>query len=364
MSLHRQLNQEGIRHANADSPTHARHVRQRKMQRGIDWVPESVSEENPAEVFKLKANGLDLEQGLYFIGNAVNDRQVAGVEFEQHLSAINWDRRWNYAEMKRGDRISMVRRKRSTPAVGETVVNLSPWAMLFVNTQLEIWEQSGVSASDRRDLLLSWLEPLRKEVVDNFEKATGWDVVGSYIHLDSNKVHFAAIHTRVGKDHRLLGEKSLRTVGPWSVAQARIHSIGAGDPADVRLKENLTKFRSRYGDKVPLDLLLHQTVDDKFESQVEGMGTDAVARYDTAKSEYRYWKGKARRESVVRSPGSQRIAWDVLRLITPLLPPPVQAGIRVARTAIQAFQVVTSAIDALPSTLSLSTRNPQLNKTL
>ncbi len=347
MGLRRQLNTEGIAHANADSVTHARHVRQRKEQREIEWMPEVVSPDNPAAEFALRSSGLDLSKGVYFTGTGLTEKAVNGPDFEAHLAAINWERRWNYGQMKRGSKVSNVKRKRKQPAVGESVVNLAPWQMTFINGELERWEKAGLMPDKRKEMLLAWLEPLRLTAAETFGKASGWDVLGSYIHLDSNKVHFGVIHSRVGGDNHLIGEKYLRTVGPWSVAQWRIKQIGGSDPADSRLRQNFERFSERHGrETVPLDLQLHVDVDARFDGLVSTMGTDAKGRFDAAKQHYREWKAKNRQNSVVRSPSSQRIAWEVLRLVTPLLPPQVQATIRLARNASQAFQVVTTVLNA------------------
>lgn len=350
MSLRRQLNSDGIAHANADSATHARHVRQRKGQRTLEWIPETAPETSPSEVFKLRAEGLNLTNGIYFTGAGTKESEVPGQEFEKHLSSINWERRWNYAQMKRGAKVCRVKRKRKEPAVGETVVNLSPWQMLFINKELDVWKNAGVSNDKRREMLLAWLQPLRRSVMEEFQNTTGWEGLGSYIHLDSNKIHFGVIHSRVSESNELIGDKYLKTAGPWSTAMWRVKQVGAADSADSRLRQNLEKFAARHGEKtVPLDIRLHSVVDTKFDELVSYMEADAKKRFEVAKEEYREWKTKVRRDSLVRSPGSQRIAWDVLRLVNPLFPPPIQATIRLARTAYQAFQVVTAALDAVSS---------------
>ncbi|MEI6714252.1 MAG: hypothetical protein WCO60_10900 [Verrucomicrobiota bacterium] len=365
MGLRRSLNADGIRHANADSATHARHVRERREKRMVEWIPEAASETNPSEIFKLRADDLGLGKGLYFVGVGCEELEATGPEFEKHLSSVNWNRRWNYAQMKRGEKVSTVRRKRSQPAVNENVTNLSPWQMTFINRQLEVWENAGVVPEERKELLFAWLEPLRQVVVEEFQKDTGWDVLGSYIHLDSNKIHFGVIYSRVGVDNTLVGKKYCPSVGPWSVAQVRVHALGAGDPADTRLRQNLEKFRARHGqDTIPLDVRLHSVVDAKFEEQVSEL-TDGETRFAEAKQHYREWKTKARRDSVVRSPGAERIGWEVLRLVSPLFPPPVQATIRLARTAYQAFQVVSTALDSISTiTQPQPTKTHEITKTL
>lgn len=93
------------------------------------------------------------------------------------------------------------------------------------------------------------------------------------------------------------------------------------------------------------------------------MGGDAQDRFAEAKEYYKAWKLKARREAVFRTPSSQAIAWRTLRLVGPLLPPQVQTAISIARTCVQAFQVVSAAIDALsPPAAPVSPKNlqPQL----
>lgn len=366
MSLRRQLSSEGIAHANADSPTHARHVRQRREQREVEWIPESVEQENSSEVFKLRSQGLDLNKGLYYVGSGTVERETEGKEFESHLSAINSERRWNYAEMKRGGKTSTVRRKRKYPAVGETVVNLSPWQMLMINSELERWEKAGVTPEQRKALLFAWIQPLRWEAIKQFEQSTGWDVLGSYWHLDSNKIHVGIIHSRVSIENKLVGEKYLRTVGPWSVAQSRIQKIGASDPADTRLKQNLERFNQRHGAKtVPLDIKLHTAIDAEFDALIATMGDDARKRFDIAKAQYREWKARSHRDVALRSPSSMRVSWAVLRMLTPLLPPQVQATIRLSRNAIQAFQVISNALTALsPEPQSQLYKAPELTRHL
>ncbi len=363
MSLRRKLSLEGIAHSNADSATHARHVRQRRQQREVEWIPEVISGDNPAAEFRLQAGDLSIGKGLYFVGSGESEKQVAGPDFERHLAAINWERRWNYAPMRRGDKVCTVRRQRKSPACGEIVTNLSPWEMNFLNGELARWEKAGIPSDQRKDMLFSFLSSLRTEVVNEFVAATRFEVPGSYAHLDSNKVHFGIINTRVtGKNEFVEGsDRYLRTIGPWSVSMARIAGLGAADPADNRLRQNLERFGERHGSGVePLDMRLHRVMDLKFDELVAGMDADAGKRYEAAKQYYRDWKVKARRESAMRSPGSQRIAWEVLRTVTPLFPPQVRAAIGIARTALQAFQVVTAAIDAM----SPPPPPPQKSKTL
>lgn len=364
MSLRRSLDTEGIRHSNADSATHARHVEHRKEER--KRTAEPVVEPDPASVFKLNTEGLDLPNGLYFTGIGDGEKPASGEEFENHLSAANWTRRFHYAPMRRGDKISLVRRKAKGPAIGETVVNLSPWQMTWINCVLEQWEKAGVSAEDRTKLLTAFLSPLRLTVVDTFRKETGRDCIGSYVHLDSNKLHVGVISSRTNAQNQLVGEKFLRTVGPWSVAQFRIGKIGAAQEGDFRLRENLERFRARHGDRVPLDIQLHEALDLKFEELVGKTGSEGGgADYEMAKADYRKWKAKARKEAVLRHPSTQRITFDVIRLVTPLFPPQVQAALRLAHTAVQVIQVISAALEAIsPPPAPGSTRQKELQKNL
>lgn len=360
MSLRRHLNAEGVKHADADSLTHSRHQRQRQEQRALEWIPESAAE-NPAQEFKLNADELSLSQGLYCIGYGAEELHASGEAFQAHCNSVNWSRRWNSAPMKRGDKMSTVRRKRSSPACEELVVNLSPWQMKFINRELELWKEAGLSPEERRPLLLGWIQELRKDVVKEFKEATGRDVIGSYIHLDSNKVHLGVIHSRVGADNSLVGEKSLGTVGPWSTAQNRISKLGLLDAGDKRLQENLEKFGSRFGSRVPLDIRLHDTLDARFDELVARLGQDAGKRYEASIEYYRSWKIKTRREAVNHSPASQRVVFQTLRLVAPLLPAPIRSALALSRTATQAISVIGTAVDALGPSLSSPTHHPQQN---
>jgi len=368
MSLNRQLTHDGIRHSNADSLTHARHVSKRGKSREIDWIPEAVSSANSAAEFKLKPGDIQLGKGLYFIGHGKTESPVAGSEFEKCLSAINWERRWNYAKMKRKDKLCNVRRKRTTPAVGEFVVNLSPWQMTFLNGELQRWEAAGIPPDKRKETLEAFLDPLRKTVVHKFGESTGWDVVGSYLHLDSNKIHVGVINTRVSAENQLLGHSYLRTIGPWSCAQSRIATLGAADPGDHRLQENLEKFHMRHGQETkPLDQQLHEALDKKFEDLIGMMDGDAGNRYEAAKDHYRKWKAKARRESMTRSPSSQRVAWQTIRFVTPLFPREVRTALSVARTVVQVFSILQSALNSTSGGGSSSTppiKERTIHKTL
>ncbi|MEI6715791.1 MAG: hypothetical protein WCO60_18715 [Verrucomicrobiota bacterium] len=241
-------------------------------------------------------------------------------------------------------------------------MNLAPWQMSFVNRELELWEQANILPETRKAMLLGMLDSIRQSVVDEFHQATEWDIVGSYIHLDSNKIHFGVVHSRVSHENELIGEKYLRTVGPWSVAQGRIHRVGASDPGDLRLRHNLEKFGKRHGEgTVPLDVRLHSVADTRFDELVSSLGEDAGQRFDLAKSEYREWK-KCQRDAFVRYPGAQRGAWDVLRMVTPLLPVQVQMALRMARTAMEAFNVIKTSIEAISGVSRSENTEPQLTK--
>lgn len=368
MSLSRHLNHEGVKHADADSATHAKHVRQRRKMSGVEWYAEEVETENAALVFKLKADGLNLGQGAYWIGVDITEKSAHGKEFQAHCNSINWERRSNHAEMTRKGKKCKVRRKRNTPACEEFVVNFAPWQMRFINGELARWEAAGISAEKRKEMLLALVDEIRRDVVADFKTRTGRDCVASYAHFDSNKIHIGIVHSRVGPDNNLVGEKRLGTVGPWSTAQNRIAKLGLVDAGDSRLAENLEKFRSRFGvDRQPLDIALHDLMDEKFTKMVDEMGADAVKRYDASKDYYKEWKLKNRREAAFRTAGSQRIAWHTLRLISPLLPPQLRAALSIARTCVQAFQVVGVALDAISSQSASQPQKqpqPQLSKLL
>ncbi len=366
MPLSRHLNKEGIGHANADSSTHARHVQRRKMN-SVEWVADEVTTENSAVEFKLKADGLNLGQGAYWIGFGESETGATGVEFESHCNAVNWSRRWNLAEMTRAGKKCQVRRKRTSPACEEFVINFSPWQMKFINGELARWEAAGIAADKRKEMLVALVDGIRRDVVADFKKRAGRDCVASYIHYDSHKIHIAVVHCRVGPENTLVGEKRLGTVGPWTTAQNRISKLGLVDPGDSRLAENLEKFHSRFGnDRQPLDIFLHELLDSRFAEKVAGIGPDAVKRFEEAKDYYKVWKQKSRREAVYRTAGSQRIAWQTLRLVSPLLPPQLRAALSIARTCVQAFKVVGVALDAVSSPSvtppSIDTQ-PKLTKT-
>lgn len=372
MSLRRHLDGEGIAHANADSKTHARHVRQRAGFRNIEWVPESV-EENQAAVFRLNAAGLGMSKGIYFSGQGKTEKAVSGSEFESHCSAINWQRRWYVTTMTRGTRKATVRRKRTSPASEEHVVNFSPIQMRFINGELERWEKAGIPSEKRREMLLAILDEIRREIVEDFKNACHRDVVGSYLHFDSNKVHIGIIHSRIGPDNHLVGEKYLGTVGPWSVGQSRLTKLGLVDSGDFRLRENLERFHTRFGeDRSPLDLRLHDLLDQKFDTMVAGMGRGADRRFAEATDYYKAWKLKSRQEAFSRSPSAQQIAWQTIRLVQPLLPPQVRTAISVARNAVEVFRIIGLALDALAgsgddgggSSRSLSPQKSHIEKIL
>lgn len=367
MTLARRLNKEGIAHANADSPTHARHVRQRRKMNAVEWVPEEVITENSAVEFQLKADGLNLGQGAYWIGFGKTETGAPGEAFQAHCNSINWSRRWNHAEMSRQGKKCKVRRKRNTPACEEFVINFSPWQMRFINCELARWEAAGIASDKRKEMLVALVDEIRIDVVADFKKRTGRDVVASYVHWDSNKVHIGIVHSRVGPENTLVGEKRLGTVGPWTTAQNRIAKLGLVDAGDLRLIENLEKFHSRFGkDRQPLDIALHDLLDQKFAEKLAGMDSEAVKRYEESQTYYKEWKSKCRREAAFRTAGSQRIAWQTLRLVTPLLPPQLRAALSVARTCVQAFQVVGVALDAVSSpavTPASKEPQPKLTKT-
>jgi hypothetical protein len=361
MSLSRHLNKEGIGHADADSPTHARHVRQRRKMNGVEWHAEEVETENAAIEFKLCAVGLNLGQGAYWTGFGESETSVPGAVFQGHCNSINWERRWNLAEMTRAGKKCKVRRKRTSPASEEFVVNFSPFQMRFLNGELARWEAAGITAEKRMKMLVALVDEIRRDVLADFKTRTGRDVVASYVHWDSNKVHIGIIHSRVGPNNDLVGEKRLGTVGPWTTAQNRIAKLGLVDAGDSRLADNLEKFRARFGEnRPPLDVALHDLLDERFSEKVAGMGNDAVKRYEESKDYYKAWKVKNRREAAYRTAGTQRVAWQTLRLIAPLLPPQLRAALSIARTCVQAFQVVGLALDAVSSpSVSQSPKEPQ-----
>jgi ferredoxin-fold anticodon binding domain-containing protein len=364
MSLRRHLNAEGVAHAHADSKTHARHVRQRKARSGVEWIPEPV-EDSGASVFRLKGDGLGLGMGRYFIGHGSEEKNVGGKDFESHCNGANWARRWNFADMTRAGKKSRVKRQREAPACQEIVVNVSPAQMIFLNSELERWERAGIPAAERREMVVEMVDEMRKAVVAEFKAATGWDVVASYAHFDSNKVHVGVVASRVGPDNNLLGNKSLGTLGPWSVGQNRLAKLGLVDAGDTRLKENLDRFKSRYGaERQPLDIRLHDVLDQVFAGQVEKL--KAGERYAQAQEEYKVWKLRNRREAFTRSAGSARVAWQTLRLVTPLLPPQIQTALALAHTAMRAFEIVGAALDSLnpPQPSGQQTSRKELEKIL
>lgn len=362
LSLRRHLDREAIGHANADSKTHARHVARRKTDRGITWIAEP-QETSGSAVFALKADGLGLTQGKYFVGSGKDETEMSGSAFESHLASVNWQRRWNYAEMKRGDKVAITKRRRSQDACEEFVVNLSPWQMHFINTTLGNLEEAGVSAEKRKDLFEALLGGIRQNLASEFREKSGRDVVGSYIHYDSAKIHFGLVHSRVGKDNKLVGAKHLGTIGAWSVAQSRITKLGLVDKADTRLKENLERFHARHGkERKPLDLQLHQVADEEFEKSVIAMGAGAERSFEQSKEFYKSWKGKQRRDALLHSPSVQRVAWQVLRYISPLLPPPLQVALSVTRTASQAVAVISVALQQLAPQGELPKQNLYENR--
>jgi hypothetical protein len=366
MGLQRKLNSEGIRHSNADSLTHANHVRERSKRRGVDWYAEDVQGENPAAEFGLRSDGLGLGNGVYFVDVGANEKPASGKDFEAHLAAVNWARRWNFAAMKRGDKVATVRRKRTSPACREMVINMAPWQMTMLNGELQRWEEMGIPPEKRKEMLLAFLEPLRSAVVSDFAASTGMDVLGSYIHLDSTRVHFGVIHTPVGVDNKLLG-KNPPCIGAYTVASCRAAQVGV-QPSNAWLADNLKRFEERHGAGVePADLRMHRILDEQFDKMVAGMSKvdpTAPQRYQKAKEHYRAWKAKRRHDVVMRSATAQRIGWDVLQMAMPLFPPQVRAAIGICRTAVQAFRVLSAAVEAGKTNSEESAPTPQISKVL
>jgi|GEM_PF-1612361 len=363
MSLSRHLNKEGIAHANADSATHARHISQRSKQKVTEWIPELV-EENPAFEFRLNPKGFDIGKGSYFTGISETEASVSGESFEDHCSAVNWKRRWNTSTMSRNGKKCQVRRKRSSPACEEFVVNFFPAQMRFINQELIRWETAGLLPEQQKGILISLVNEIRIELLKEFKESSGRDIVASYIHWDSNKIHIGIIHSRVGPENTLVGLKRLGTVGPWSVAQNRLVSLGLVDAGDNRLADNLERFRSRFKendtdrDREPLDIKLHNLLDEKFSALVQKMDVGAAARYDQAQEYYKQWKLQNRKASQTRSPTSQRIAWDTVRFLTPLLPPEVRVALSIAHSVSQVFNILGDALKTV-STTSSPQHNPQ-----
>lgn len=87
---------------------------------------------------------------------------MAGSDFERHLAAENWNRRFYLGKMRRGEKVSTVRRNHKCPALGEVVTNLAPWQMTFLNGELLRWEKAGISKEDRREMLIAFVKPLRR----------------------------------------------------------------------------------------------------------------------------------------------------------------------------------------------------------
>lgn len=366
MGLNRKLDAEGVRHANADSKTHALHVLGRQKRRDVNWIAEDAQAENPANEFRLRSDGLGLGNGIYYVGFGTSERPAEGKEFERHLSAINWDRRFQFAQMKRGDKVATVRRKRTSPACREMVVNLSPWQMQFINDELQRWEVMGVSVEKRKEMLLAFLEPLRAAVVSDFAASTGLDVPGSYLHLDSTRVHVGVIYSVVGADNKMLG-KNPPCIGAYTVASCRAAQVGV-QPSNAWLANNLKRFGERHGvDAEPVDLRVHRILDEQFTRQVDQMAKvdpTASKRYEQAKEYYRNWKAKRRHEVVMRSATAQRIGWSVLQMAMPLFPPQVRTAISICRTAVQAFRVLSVAIEAAQSSARDTAPAPQISKVL
>lgn len=368
MGLQRKLNSEGIKHSNADSLTHLRHVRERSKRRGhgVDWYADDVQPDNPAAEFRLRSEGLELTNGMYFVGVGKTEKQVDGKVFENHLSAVNWSRRWNFASMKRGDKVATVRRKRTSPACREMVINMSPWQMTMLNGELQRWEEMGIHPEKRKEMLLAFLEPLRSAVVSDFAASTGMDVPASYIHLDSTRVHFGVIFTSISADNKMLG-KNPPCIGAYTVASCRAAQVGV-QPSNAWLTDNLKRFGERHGVGVePTDLRMHRILDEQFDKLIAGMATvdpTAAKRYEKAKEHYRAWKAKRRNDVVMRSATAQRIGWDVLQMTMPLFPPQVRTALSVCRTAVQAFRVLSVALNAVKTDAGESTPSPQISKVI
>jgi len=347
VSLRRHLNREAIAHSNADSNTHARHVARRKVDKEISWIAEPADQAG-AEIFAFKPESVGLGQGKYYQGHGAEEREVTGPGFEAHLASTNWQRRWNHAEMKRGDKISLTKRRRSQDACEEFVVNLSPWQNHFLVTTLKQLDESGVPKAKQKELVEAIMGDIRREVVQEFSRISGRDVIGSYIHYDSSKIHVGVIHSRVGKENHLVGDKYLRTVGPWSVAQSRISKLGMVDKSDTRFQDNLQRFHARHGkDRKPLDLHLHEVADEQFAKAIKTLGPQAEVRFEASKTFYRGWKKNQRESAVLQSPTTQRVAWQLLRVVTPLLPPQVRTALAISRTAGQALSVISTALEQL-----------------
>jgi hypothetical protein len=325
-----------------------------------------VQPDNPASEFSLRSAGLELGNGIYFVGFGANEKPAEGKEFEDHLSAVNWKRSWNYAQMKRGDKISTVRRKRTSPACREMVINMSPWQMVMLNGELQRWEEMGIHPEKRKEMLLAFLEPLRSAVVSDFAASTGMDVLGTYIHLDSTRVHCAVIFTSVGADNKMLG-KNPPCIGAYTVASCRAAQVGV-QPSNAWLADNLKRFEERHGVGVePADLRAHRILDEQFDKLIAGMAKvdpTAAKRYEKAKEHYRAWKAKRRHDVVMRSATAQRIGWDVLQMAMPLFPPQVRTAISICRSAIQAFRVLSVALAACKADARESAPSPQLSKVI
>jgi hypothetical protein len=347
VSLRRHLNREAIAHSNADSKTHARHVARRKVDKQISWIAEPEDRAG-ASVFAFNPESVGLGQGKYYQGHGTEEREVTGPGFESHLASTNWKRRWNFAQMKRGDKVAETRRIRSQDACEEFVVNLSPWQNHFLATTVKRLDESGVPRGKQKQFVEAVVGDIRREVVQEFSRISGRDIIGSYIHFDSSKIHVGVIHSRVGKDNHLVGEKYLRTIGPWSVAQSRIAGLGLVDKSDTRLQDNLQRFRARHGkDRKPLDLHLHEKADEQFTKAIKALGPKAEASLEASKEYYKGWKRNQRESAILQSPMTQRVAWQILRIVTPLLPPQVRMALAVSRTAGQALSVISTALEQL-----------------
>lgn len=365
MSLSRHLSRRGIAHANADSPTHASDVTRRAKMRQVHWIPEAT-EESSATEFKLRAPGLGLGKGLYWTVDGESIAEVDGKGLESHCNAINWQRRWYTARMKRGDKVSRVRRKRKAAACEEVVANLHPAQMHFINNLLDSWSKQGVSPEERRLRFDKMCLSLRDSVLEQHrESAPGFEAVACYLHLDSNKLHFGIIASAVDGNNELTGKRP-PSVGAWTVGAWRLSSLGIDRGENRWLKENIEKFRSRHGAKaLPYDLALHKAIDSKFDRLVREMGPDAVRSYSASCEYYAKWKSKERGLSLSRTPSSSQVVWKILFLVRPLLPPPVRTALDASRSLAVAVQIIQKAVAETTSCSgSTPTQTPSRQTTL
>jgi hypothetical protein len=344
MSLTRPLSRKGIAHANADSPTHASDVARRAKMRQTSWIPEE-SKESLASEFKLKAPGLGLGKGVYWNFNGESLVEVDGKGLEAHCNAINWERRWYTAQMKRGDKISRVRRKRKSAACEEVVVNLHPAQMHYLNNLLESWSKQGIPPDKRREHFDKICLSLRDAVLEQHrDSAPGFEAVACYLHLDSNKIHFGIIASAVNGKNELSGKRP-PGVGAWSVGAWRLATLGIEQGENIWLKENIAKFRARHGSKsLPYDIALHRALDLKFDKVVAQMGPTSSRSYRESCEYYRKWKTNERKSSLERTPSTSKVVWKVLFLLRPLLPPAVRTALDASRSLTVALKVIQTAV--------------------